>query len=140
MTQSNQESPATAKDVDGIRTSPVDPSPTAATTERTHGGQGQHIEIGNCPTCGAFPVQFINGGEHGTSYCLFVGETNALRSRVAELEAALRLYADEWRDFPDHVVDRVIEKDGNMRHGLLTYEDALRLRVARDLLSTTKGA
>lgn len=33
------------------------------------------ISIGNCPVCDAFPTQFVNGGEGGTSYCRFVGAT-----------------------------------------------------------------
>lgn len=31
------------------------------------------IHISNCPVCGAFPTQFVEGGEGGTSYCKFIG-------------------------------------------------------------------
>lgn len=157
MTQSNQESPAPAKDVGGIRTSSVEPSPITATTERTHGGQGQHVASEAAP-CGAQLRARTRYESFHPSYCERPGiyggrckihsaeadakrraksqaawdariavmqapklELAALRSRVAELEAALQ-DARDW-----------IFNESNINpSAILAKIDAA--------LSTTKGA
>lgn len=69
-----------------------------------------HIEVGNCPVCGAFPTQFVNGGESGTSYCKFAGgyiaaERDALAAQVRELRSQADALAGALERAEQYIAD-----------------------------------
>jgi hypothetical protein len=63
---------------------------------------------------------------------------SALCGELAEqrdmLLGALQLCVDEWKDFPDHVVERVVEKNGALRHGKMDYYAAVIVKAARSAI------
>jgi hypothetical protein len=50
----------------------------------------RQVSVGNCPVCGAFPTQFVDGGKNGTSYCRFIGDDKRPTNRKPNARKSVR--------------------------------------------------